>query len=204
MDYPSTLLANAVSQLAKLPGVGNRTALRFALYLLKHEKETTFQLAESLVNLRSEIKFCMVCNSISDTDICEICSNKKRNSAIICVVETIRDVLAIENTHQYTGTYHVLGGIISPIDGISAADIDIEHLINRVRKGGIDEVILALPTTVEGDTTAFYINKLLQNCPISISAIARGVAIGDNIEFADEVTLARSITNRLPFNELYR
>ncbi|MDR1726273.1 MAG: recombination mediator RecR [Bacteroidales bacterium] len=211
MDYPSLLLENAVNELSKLPGIGKRTALRYALYLLKHEEIVTKQLAESIVKLRHNIKFCEICNSISDNNTCFICEDMKRNHSLVCVVENIRDVMAIENTHQYNGVYHVLGGIISPIDGISAKDIDIEHLISRVRDGKISELILALPTTIEGDTTSFYINKIitkecseLLNKEIKISTIARGIAIGDNIEFADEITLGRSIINRLPFDEIYQ
>jgi recombination protein RecR len=204
MDYPSLLLENAVSELSKLPGIGKRTALRFALHLLKNDPSVTKQLADSILRLRQEIKFCEVCNSISDTDVCVLCSDVKRNRSVICVVENIRDVMAIEHTHQYSGVYHVLGGIISPIEGIGAKDIDIEHLIDRVKVGDIEEVILALPTTVEGDTTSFYINKMLSGSNIAVSTIARGVSIGDTIEFADEITLGRSIANRLPFSEMYK
>ncbi|MDR1005347.1 MAG: recombination mediator RecR [Bacteroidales bacterium] len=204
MDYPSLLLENAVSELSKLPGIGRRTALRFALHLLKNDPIVTSQLADSITKLRSEIKFCRICNSISDHETCFVCNDMKRNHGIVCVVENVRDVMAIENTHQYNGTYHVLGGIISPIEGIGAKDIDIEHLISRVREGGIEEIIMALPTTIEGDTTSFYINKMLIGCGVRVSAIARGVSVGDNIEFADEVTLGRSIANRLPFSEMYK
>lgn len=200
MEYPSTLVENAVNELSKLPGVGKRSALRFALYLLKQPSQSTENLCNSLNKMRTEIKYCKVCYSLSDNDICAICSQEKRNHSQICVVENIRDILAIENTNQYQGVYHVLGGIISPIEGIGINDITINQLIERVRKNNIEEIILALPTTMEGDTTGFYINKLLQEFKVKVSTIARGIAIGDNIEFADEITLGRSIINRVPFN----
>ena len=200
MEYPSTLVENAVNELSKLPGVGKRSALRFALYLLKQPNQSTEKLCNSLNKMRTEIKYCKICYSLSDNDVCSICSQEKRNHSQICVVENIRDILAIENTNQYQGVYHVLGGIISPIEGIGINDITINQLIERVRKNDIEEIILALPTTMEGDTTGFYINKLLQEFNIIVTAIARGIAIGDNIEFADEITLGRSIINRIPFN----
>ena len=200
MEYPSSLVENAVNELSKLPGVGKRSALRFALYLLKQPNQSTENLCYALNKMRTEIKYCKICYSLSDNDICSICSQPKRNHSQICVVENIRDILAIENTQQYQGVYHVLGGIISPIDGIGINDLTISQLIDRVRKKDIEEIILALPTTMEGDTTGFYINKLLQEFNIKVSTIARGIAIGDNIEFADEVTLGRSIINRIPFN----
>jgi recombination protein RecR len=200
MEYPSSLVENAVNELSKLPGVGKRSALRFALYLLKQPNQSTENLCYALNKMRTEIKYCKVCYSLSDNDICSICSQPKRNHSQICVVENIRDILAIENTQQYQGVYHVLGGIISPIDGIGINDLTISQLIDRVRKKDIEEIILALPTTMEGDTTGFYINKLLQEFNIKVSTIARGIAIGDNIEFADEITLGRSIINRIPFN----
>lgn len=200
MEYPSSLVENAVNELSKLPGVGKRSALRFALYLLKQPKQSTENLCYALNKMRTEIKYCKVCYSLSDDDICSICSQPKRNHGQICVVENIRDILAIENTQQYQGIYHVLGGIISPIEGIGINDLTISQLIDRVRKKDIEEIILALPTTMEGDTTGFYINKLLQEFNVKVSAIARGIAIGDNIEFADEITLGRSIINRVPFN----
>ncbi len=200
MEYPSSLVENAVNELSKLPGVGKRSALRFALYLLKQPNQSTENLCYALNKMRTEIKYCKVCYSLSDNDICSICSQPKRNHSQICVVENIRDILAIENTQQYQGVYHVLGGIISPIDGIGINDLTISQLIDRVRKNDIEEIILALPTTMEGDTTGFYINKLLQEFNVKVSTIARGIAIGDNIEFADEITLGRSIINRIPFN----
>ncbi|MBQ5874012.1 MAG: recombination protein RecR [Bacteroidales bacterium] len=204
MEYTSLLLENAVNELAKLPGVGQRTALRFALHLLKQNEDNTLRLSKSLVDLVTEIKHCKRCNNLSDSEICSICANSERQSDIICVVENIREVMAIESTNQYKGLYHVLGGVISPIEGIGVGDIAIEHLIKRVEKENIKEIILALPTTMEGDTTSFYINKLLEPFNVKISAIARGVAIGDKIEYADEQTLARSILNRRDFSDIYK
>lgn len=204
MEYTSLILENAVNELAKLPGVGQRTALRFALHLLKQNEDNTIQLAKSLISLVSEIKHCKRCNNLSDSEICSICANPQRQNDTICVVENIREVMAIESTNQYKGLYHVLGGVISPIEGIGVGDIAIEQLIKRVEQENIKEIILALPTTMEGDTTSFYINKLLENHNIKISAIARGVAIGDKIEYADEQTLARSILNRRDFSDIYK
>lgn len=204
MEYTSLILENAVNELAKLPGVGQRTALRFALHLLKQNEDNTIQLAKSLISLVSEIKHCKRCNNLSDSEICSICANPQRQNDTICVVENIREVMAIESTNQYKGLYHVLGGVISPIEGIGVGDIAIEQLIKRVEQEEIKEIILALPTTMEGDTTSFYINKLLENHNIKISAIARGVAIGDKIEYADEQTLARSILNRRDFSDIYK
>lgn len=204
MEYTSLILENAVNELAKLPGVGQRTALRFALHLLKQSEDNTLQLAKSLVDLVNEIKHCKRCNNLSDNDLCSICANSERQSDTICVVENIREVMAIESTNQYKGLYHVLGGVISPIEGIGVGDIAIEHLIKRVEQESIKEIILALPTTMEGDTTSFYINKLLEPYNVKISAIARGVAIGDKIEYADEQTLARSILNRRDFSDIYK
>ncbi|MCK9163282.1 MAG: recombination mediator RecR [Bacteroidales bacterium] len=203
MEYPSSLVENAVNELSRLPGVGKRSALRLALYLIKQPNQTTENLANAIIKMRTEIKYCNICYSLSDNDICSICSQDKRNHNQICVVENIRDILAIENTNQYKGVYHVLGGVISPIEGIGISDLTINQLIERVNKNPIEEIILALPTTMEGDTTGFYINKLLQGFDIKISAIARGIAIGDNIEFADEITLGRSILNRMPFNQIH-
>ncbi|MGP1514507.1 MAG: recombination mediator RecR [Bacteroidales bacterium] len=202
MNYPSIHLENTITEFSKLPGVGNRTALRFALYLLSENQGTANRLADSIRLMCSEIKLCKHCFSISDTDECEVCKDINRNHSIICVVESIRDVIAIENTNAYNGVYHVLGGIISPIDGIGAGDIKIQELIERTIKEDIKEIILALPTTMEGDTTCFYINKLVKSINVKITAIARGVSIGDNIEYADEITLGRSIMNRQPFNSM--
>ena len=200
---PSNLLENAVAELSKLPGVGKRTALRFALHLLKQNESDVESLGNSLTKLRNEIKYCSRCHSISDVEICQICSNPKRNPLIICVVENIRDVMAIENTLQFNGLYHVLGGVISPIEGIGINDLQIDSLLKRVQVEKVEEVILALPTTMEGDTTNFYLNKQLKSFDLKISAIARGIAIGDNLEFADEITLGRSILNRTPFEDIY-
>lgn len=203
MEYTSNLLENAVNELSKLPSVGKKTALRFALHLLKQSEDNTIQLANSLVKMITEIKHCKHCNNLSDNDICSICANNDRQKDIVCVVENIREVMAIESTNQYKGVYHVLGGVISPIEGIGVGDIAIEQLIQRVEKEEIKEVILALPTTMEGETTSFYINKLLERYKIKISAIAQGVAIGDKIEYADEQTLARAIVNRRDFSDTY-
>ena len=197
--FSSKLIENAVNELARLPGVGKKTALRFALHLLKQDLQTVELLGNSLIKMRGEVKFCKICNNISDAEVCEICSNLRRNGSIICVVEDIRDVMAIENTSQYNGLYHVLGGIISPIDGIGPNDLSIKNLLDRIKGGKIEEVILALPTTIEGDTTNYYIYKKINVFDLTVSTIARGVAIGDELEYADEVTLGRSIINRLPY-----
>lgn len=203
MDYPSLYLEKVVNEFTKLPGVGKRTALRFALYLLSQDKEQTSLLASAIMQLKEEIKLCKHCFSLSDTDECEVCKDIKRDHSVVCVVESIRDVMAIENTNQYRGIYHVLGGIISPIEGISPKDIRINELLQRVSKEEIKEIILALPTTMEGDTTCFYIHKLIKDMGVKVSVLARGVAVGDNIEYADEITLGRSIANRLPFEKIY-
>lgn len=199
--FPSRLLENAVNEFAKLPGIGRKSALRLVLHLLKQEVSEVEIFAGSLTQLRSEIKHCRVCHNISDTDTCNICSNPSRNPALVCVVENIRDVMSIENTNQFNGLYHVLGGIISPMDGIGPSDLEIESLVKRVEEGGISEVILALSTTMEGDTTNFFIYKKLKNTNVKISTLARGVSIGDELEYTDEVTLGRSIVNRTNFEE---
>lgn len=199
--FPSRLLENAVNEFAKLPGIGRKSALRLVLHLLKQEVTEVEIFAGSLMQLRSEIKHCHVCHNISDTDTCNICSNHARNPALVCVVENIRDVMSIENTNQFNGLYHVLGGIISPMDGIGPSDLEIESLVKRVGEGGISEVILALSTTMEGDTTNFFIYKKLKNTNVKISTLARGVSIGDELEYTDEVTLGRSIVNRMNFEE---
>lgn len=204
MEYTSSVLENAVSEMAKLPGVGRRTALRFALHILKQDELYATSLAQSILKLRTEIRYCRECNNLSDTDYCTICSDSMRNHSVICVVENIRDVMAIEATGQYKGVYHVLGGVISPINGVGVNDIKISDLVKRVKENNVDEIILALPTTMEGDTTSFYINRLLEDTHVKVSAIARGVAIGDNIEYADEQTLGRSIVNRQPFQDIYK
>jgi len=202
--YPSALLENAVNEFAKLPGIGRKTALRLILHLLRQDNTMVESFSEALIKLKHEVKYCKVCHNICDEDVCPICLDKSRDSSTICVVENIKEVMAIENTMQYKGLYHVLGGIISPIDGIGPADLEINSLIERVSLGGINEVILALSTTMEGDTTNFYIYKKLAPFDIKISMIARGISIGDEIEYADEITLGRSILNRTLFNESYR
>lgn len=201
MEIPSDLLQRAVEELAGLPGVGKRTALRFALHLLNQSEAEVNQFVGTIHRMRTEIHHCTQCHSISDTPLCTICANPKRQQSIICVVENIQDVMAIENTQQYNGVYHVLGGVISPIDGIGIRELNIDTLIERVKRQdpAIEEVILALPTTMEGDTTNYYINKQLQPLGIKVSAIARGIAIGDNLEYVDEITLGRSIAHRVPF-----
>lgn len=202
MEYPSKLIEEAVNQISKLPGIGKKTALRLVLHLIKEREQSTFSLTEALNNLRSGIKFCSCCYNISDSDICMICTSHKRERSIVCVVEDTKDVIAIENTSQYTGLYHVLGGVISPIHGIGPSDLKIENLINRLNHGQseIKEVILALSPTMEGDTTAFYINKRIKDLPVKISVIARGVPVGGDLEYADEITLGRSILGRTLFN----
>ncbi len=198
-SYSSKLVENAVNELSRLPGIGKKTALRLALHLLKKEKVVAESLGNAIIKMRDEIMFCSECFNISDSEVCEICANPKRNKETICIVEDIRDVMAIENTGQYTGVYHILGGIISPMDGIGPNDLNIDSLINRVSNGNIKEVIMALSTTIEGDTTNFYIYKKLKDLNVEITTIARGVAIGDELEYADEVTLGRSILNRTPY-----
>ncbi len=198
-EYSSKLLEQAVNELSRLPGIGKRTALRLALHLLKEDKSQTQHLADALLKMRTEIRFCTRCNNISDTDICEICSNHRRDENTLCIVEDTRDVLAIENTAQYNGLYHVLGGIINPIEGIGPNDIDLAHLVQRLKTEEIKELILALPATVEGDTTGFYIYKLLSPFDVKITTLARGLAVGNELEYTDEITLGRSILNRTPF-----
>lgn len=197
--FPSRLLENAVNEFAKLPGIGRKTALRLVLHLLKQEKPEVELFGNSLIQLRSEIKHCKICHNISDTDVCNICSHPARNSQEVCVVENIKDVMAIENTQQFKGLYHVLGGIISPMDGIGPSDLEVNSLIERIKEGNIREVVLALSTTMEGDTTNFFIYKKIKPFNIKISTLARGVSIGDELEYADEITLGRSIKNRLDF-----
>jgi recombination protein RecR len=199
MEFSSKLLEKAVSEMAQLPGIGKRTALRLVLHLLKQPLEQTQFLAETLLTMRSEIKFCVSCHNISDVEVCEICNNPKRNHKIICVVEDVRDVMAIENTNQFKGIYHVLGGKISPIDGIGPSQLQINSLVSKVKTGEIEELIFALSSTMEGDTTNFYIFKLIKDFQVKTSTIARGIAVGDELEYADEVTLGRSILNRVPF-----
>jgi recombination protein RecR len=200
MDNISSItLKKCVNEFAKLPGIGRKTALRLSIHLLKQKDDAAKELAQAIIDLKEQIKFCAICNNLSENEICEICSNTKRNSHQICVVENIQDILAIENTQQYQGHYHVLNGVISPMDGIAPSDLNFESLFSRVQPELQVEVILALPTTVEGDTTNFYIYRKLQNKAIKISTLARGVSIGDEIEFIDELTLGRSIINRVPY-----
>jgi len=199
MEFSSKLLEQAVDEMSQLPGIGKRTALRLVLHLLKQPVEQTGRLTAALQSLREDIKFCRNCHNISDLPLCEICSNPKRDGHLVCVVEDIRDVMAIENTGQYQGLYHVLGGKISPMEGIGPQDLTIDSLIEKVKKGEIGELIFALSSTMEGDTTNFYMYKRLEPLKIKMSTIARGIAVGDELEYADEVTLGRSIINRIPF-----
>jgi recombination protein RecR len=198
-EYSSKLLEQAVNQLSRLPGIGRKTALRLCLHILKGENGEAKQLGEALMRLRDEVCYCKTCHNIADAEICQICSNPKREPGLICVVEDIRDVMAIENTSQFRGRYHVLGGIISPIEGIGPSDLKLDSLIQRLGAGDIREVILALPATIEGDTTNYYIYKKIKEYNVLLTTIARGIAVGDDLEFADEVTLGRSILNRMPF-----
>ena len=201
MDFSSKLLENAVNEVARLPGIGKRTALRLVLHLLKQPIENTNYLTESLQVLRKDVKSCEKCHNISDTALCEICNNPKRDPTIVCVVEDIRDVMAIENTSQYRGLYHVLGGKISPIEGIGPQNLEIESLIEKVKNNEIKELIFALSSTMEGDTTNFYIFKQIEQYEVTTSSIARGISVGDELEYADEITLGRSIVNRIPFEQ---
>lgn len=198
-QYQSQLFGRAVAELSSLPGVGQKTALRLALFLLRQDKDKVDRFVKTISEMRQDIKHCRVCHNISDTDVCPICSNPRRDVTTICVVENIQDVIAIENTQQYNGLYHVLGGVISPMDGIGPNDIEIDSLVGRVNEGGVKEVILALSSTMEGDTTNFYIYRKLAGTNVKLSVIARGISVGDELEYTDEVTLARSIINRVPF-----
>ncbi|TGD57126.1 recombination mediator RecR [Flavobacterium humi] len=204
MEFSSKLLENAVNEMSQLPGIGKRTALRLVLHLLKQPNEQVSFLAESLLKMREEIKFCKSCHNISDVEVCEICRNESRNHAIVCVVEDVRDVMAIENTGQFRGIYHVLGGKISPIDGVGPSQLNITSLVEKVKLGGVEEVIFALSSTMEGDTTNFYIYKQIKETGVATSSIARGISVGDELEYADEVTLGRSIVNRIPFENSFK
>ena len=199
MEFSSKLLENAVNEVSQLPGIGRRTALRLVLHLLRQSEDQTNQLSKALLDMRSSINFCQQCHNISDQLVCEICANPNRNQNTICVVEDIRDVLAIESTASYRGVYHVLGGKISPMDGIGPTDLNIQSLVDKVNEGKIKELIFALSSTMEGDTTNFYIYKQIQGAEVILSTIARGISVGDELEYADEVTLGRSIINRVPF-----
>lgn len=200
-QYSSALLEKAVGEFAKLPGIGRKTALRLVLFMLRQGDNDVDQFVNAVSKMKREVKYCRVCYNISDTDVCPICSDHSRDAATICVVENVQDVLAVENTQQFHGLYHVLGGIISPMDGIGPADLEIDSLVNRVAAGGVKEVILALSSTMEGDTTNFYISRKLADYPVKLSVIARGISVGDELEYTDEVTLGRSILNRTPFNQ---
>lgn len=202
MNIHSTLLNNAVTELSKLPGIGKKTALRLILHLLKKEKNEVAQLSHALTNMRNNIQFCQQCGNIADAPECSICTNTMRQQNLVCIVENIRDVLAIENTQQYNGTYHVLGGLISPLDGIGPDQLNLEPLVQRAQKNNIHEIIFALSPTIQGDTTIFYIQKKLQPFNLTTTTIARGIAFGGELEYADEMTLAKSIRNRLPVNQL--
>lgn len=199
MDFSSKLLENAVNEVSQLPGIGKRTALRLVLHLLRQPKEQTHYLTKALNNMVDHIKLCKSCHNISDVELCDICSSPKRDKSLVCVVEDVRDVMAIENTAQFQGLYHVLGGKISPMEGIGPNHLKIESLVNKVASGAIKELVFALSSTMEGDTTNFYIYKQIKNYDVKISAIARGISVGDELEYADEVTLGRSILNRIPF-----
>ena len=198
-QYPSVLLEKAVSEFAKLPGIGRKTAMRLVLHLLRQDTATVESLGQSLITLKREVKYCRVCHNISDTDLCQICSSPSRDGSLICVVENIRDVMAVENTQQFRGLYHVLGGVISPMDGVGPGDLQIDSLVSRVEAGGVTEVILALSSTMEGDTTNFYIYRKLAHTGVKLTVIARGISVGDELEYTDEVTLGRSIMARVPF-----
>ena len=202
--YPSILLENAVNEFSKLPGVGRKTALRLVLHMLRQDEGSVENFASAITMLRKEVKYCKSCYNISDDEICPICSNPSRDKSVVCVVENVKEVMAVENTSQFRGLYHVLGGVISPIDGIGPGELQIASLVDRVAQGGVSEVILALSTTMEGDTTNFFIYKKLAPYNVKVSIIARGISIGDEIEYADEVTLGRSILNRTLFDDSFK
>lgn len=200
-EYPSRLLESAVNEFASLPGIGRKTAFRLVMNLLRRNAEEVRKFGETIIRLHNEIRYCTICNNISDTEICTVCSDEKRDHSQICVVENVQDVMAIENTRQYKGVYHVLGGIISPVDGIGPSDLKIDSLEEKLKKGGIREVIFALSTTIEGDTTNFYLYKRLSKYDVVFTALARGVAVGDELEYTDEITLGRAINNRNPYHQ---
>ena len=199
MNYPSTLIEEAVNELSKFPGIGKKSALRMVLFLLKQEENMVSKMGESIIKLRKEIQFCEQCNNVSDASICNICANTKRDAQTICIVEDLRDVMAIENTAQYHGTYHVLGGLINPIQGIGPDQLQIDNLLTRVKSQEVKEVIMALSATMEGDTTGFYLARKLKQMDVKISTISRGIAVGGELEYADEITLGRSILSRIPY-----
>ena len=198
-QYPSQLLEQAVQEFSRLPGIGRKTALRLVLHLLRQAPGDVNRLTESISRMRQEVRRCRVCHNVSDSEVCPVCSDPRRDTQTICVVENIQDVMAVENTQQYSGLYHVLGGVISPMDGIGPSDLEIDSLVERVKAGGVKEVILALSSTMEGDTTNFYIFRKLAPCDVRLTIIARGISVGDELEYTDEVTLGRSILNRIPF-----
>ena len=198
-QYPSQLLERAVEAFSQLPGVGRKTALRLVLHLLRQSTEDVDSFADAVIRVKHDVKYCKVCHNISDNEVCSICSDPRRDASVVCVVENIQDVMAIENTQQFHGLYHVLGGIISPMDGIGPHDLEIESLVERVEEGTVKEIILALASTIEGDTTNFYISRKLKDTGVKLSVIARGISVGDELEYTDEVTLGRSILNRTPF-----
>jgi recombination protein RecR len=198
--YPSRLLEDAVHEFSKLPGIGEKTALRLVLHLLRQNHDEVHAFGNAMIKLKDEVKHCKICHNISEKEVCEICSDSNRDHSVICVVENVRDVMSIENTNQYAGVYHVLGGVISPIDGFGPGDLELKSLVNRVSEGDVREVIIALSTTMEGDTTGFYIHKQLKNYQVDITSIAKGIAIGDDLEYADEITLGQSIKNRTKFS----
>jgi recombination protein RecR len=200
MNYPSKLIEEAVNELSKFPGVGKKSAVRMVLHLLKQKEQEVTKLGEAVIKLRSQIQYCKRCGNVSDFDMCNICANPKRDQQTICVVEDLRDVMAIENTNQYNGTYHVLGGLISPVNGIGPDTLNIDSLIERIKTEETKEIIMAISATMEGDTTVFYLSKKLKDIPINISSISRGIAIGGELEYADEITLGRSIALRVPYN----
>lgn len=202
-EYPSRLLENAVTEFASLPGIGRKSAFRLVMNLLKRDPGEVKRFGEAIIKLREEIHYCKICNNISDSEICRICSDGRRDRSMVCVVENIQDVMAIENTHQFKGLYHVLGGIISPLDGIGPSDLSIDTLEEKAKEGGIKEIILALSTTMEGDTTNFYLYKRLSRYNILLTTLARGVAIGDELEYTDEITLGRAINNRNPYQQAH-
>ena len=199
MNFPSRLIEEAVNELSRFPGIGKKTALRMVLSLLKKEVTDVNRLGKALIDLRNEIKYCMKCGNVSDSGLCNICSNPRRDPFTLCIAEDLRDIMAIENTNQYNGMYHVLGGLISPLDGIGPDELNIDSLIERVKQDGVKEVIMAISATMEGDTTVFYLSKRLKEFPLTISAISRGIAVGGELEYADEITLGRSIINRIPY-----
>lgn len=202
--FTSSLLEEAVTELSRLPGVGRKTALRLALHLLRRDERETDNLSNALTRLRHEVRYCRQCHNISETELCPVCSSPLRDSRIVCVVENVKDVMSIENTSSFNGVYHVLGGLISPVDGIGPDSLEIASLVERVAAGGVDEIILALSATMEGDTTNYYIFRRLASLPVRITQLARGVSVGNEIEYTDEITLGRSLINRIPFNDTFR